>query len=155
MAWADGLPPYFTAIQITELGWSWHITWDDNHQRDLSQYTSNSCVVQTQGLNTTPSLLFLTDFVAQIQVWQRQGDRLLIFMDMNEHVLRSTVACHLLSIGLIEATHQHWGNKEPHTFISGVEPIDGVWHTPNLEVSAVVQLSFHEGLGDHCVKRPQ
>ena len=70
-------------------------------------------------------------------------------MDMNEHVLRGTVACHFLSMGLIEATHQHWRNKEPHTFIGGVEPIDGVWHTPDLEVSAVVQLSFHEGLGDH------
>ena len=105
--------------------------------------------IQTHGLNTSPSLLFLTDFLAQLQVWQRQGDRLLIFMDMSEHVLRGTVARHLLSIGLIEATHQYWGNEELHTFIGGVELIDGVWHTANLEVSAVVQLSFHEGLGDH------
>jgi len=35
------------------------------------------------------------------------------------------------------------------TFIGGVDPIYGVWHTPDLEVSALVQLSFHEGLGDH------
>ena len=69
---------------------------------------------------------------------------------MNEHVLRGTVACHLVSMGLIEATHQHWGNEEPHTFIGSIEPINGVWHTPDLEVSAVVQLLFHEGLGDHC-----
>jgi hypothetical protein len=74
---------------------------------------------------------------------------LLIFMDMNEHALRGTVAHYLLSMGLVEATHQHWGEEEPHTFIGGVDPIDGVWHTPNLEVSALVQLSFHEGLGDH------
>ena len=97
----------------------------------------------------SPSRLFLTDFLAQLQVWQRQGDRLLIFMDMNEHVLCGTVAHHLLSLGLIEATHQNWGNEEPHTFIGGVEPIDGVRHTPNLEVSTVVQLLFHKGLGDH------
>jgi hypothetical protein len=70
-------------------------------------------------------------------------------MDMNKHVLRGTVARHLLSMGLIKATHQYWGNEEPHTFIGGVEPIDGVWHTPHLEVSAVVQLSFHKGLGGH------
>ena len=105
--------------------------------------------IQTHGLDTTPSLLFLTDFLAQFQVWQRQGNRLLIFMDMSKHVLRGTVARHLLSMGLIEATHQYWGNEEPHTFIGGVESIDGVWHTPDLEVSAVVQLSFHEGRGDH------
>ncbi len=70
-------------------------------------------------------------------------------MDMNEHILRGSVARYLLSMGLVEATHQNWGNDKPHTFIGGVEPIDGVWHTPHLEVSAVVQLSFHEGLGDH------
>jgi len=89
------------------------------------------------------------DFLAQLQVWQRQGDRLLIFMDMNKHVLRRTMAHYLLSMGLVEATHQHWGTEEPHRFIGGVDPIDGVWHTPDLEVSALVQLSFHEGLGDH------
>ena len=70
-------------------------------------------------------------------------------MDMNEHILRGPVARRLLSMGLVvEATHQHWGPTEPHTFIGGVDPIDGVWHTPDLEVAALVQLSFHEGLGD-------
>ena len=69
---------------------------------------------------------------------------------MNKNVLLRTVAHHLLSMGLIKVTHQNWRNEEPHTFIGGVEPIDGVWHTANLEVSAVVQLSFHEGLGDRC-----
>ena len=59
------------------------------------------------------------------------------------------MARYLLSMGLVEATQQNWGNVEPHTYIGGTEPIDGVWHTPDLEVSAVSQLSFHEGLGDH------
>ena len=70
-------------------------------------------------------------------------------MDMNEHVLQGQVACRLLSMGLIKATHQNWGDVEPHTLIGRVDPIDGVWHTPNLEVSAVLLLSFCEGLGDH------
>ena len=52
-------------------------------------------------------------------------------------------------MGLIKATHRNWGNEEPHTFIRGVDPIDGVWHTPDLDVSTVLQLSFHEGLGSH------
>ncbi len=30
-----------------------------------------------------------------------------------------------------------------------MEPIDGVWQTPDLEVLAVLQLSFREGVGDH------
>jgi hypothetical protein len=105
--------------------------------------------IQLHGLNTTPSRLFLTDFVAQLMTWRRLGDRLLIFMDMNEHILRGSVARYLLSMGLAEATQRNWGIVEPHTYIGGTEPIDGVWHTPDLEVYAVSQLSFHEGLGDH------
>ena len=80
--------------------------------------------IQTHQLNTSPSWLFLMHFLAQLQVWQCQGDRLLIFMDMNEHVLCGTVACHLLSMGLVEMTHQHWGAIKPHTFIGGVDPIN-------------------------------
>jgi hypothetical protein len=106
--------------------------------------------IQNHGLLTTPTRLFTADFVAQLQVWQQQGYRLLIFMDMNEHALRGSVACCLTAMGLTEATHHHWGDKEPHTYIGGVEPIDGVWHTPDLKVLAVLQLSLHKGVGNHC-----
>ena len=112
-------------------------------------YQQQLCHIQMHGLITSPSRLFLTDFLAQLQVWQRQGNRLLVFMDMNKHVPHGTVARHLLSMGLIEATHQNWGYKDPHTFIDGVEPVDRVWHKADLEVSAVVQLLFHKRLGDH------
>jgi hypothetical protein len=67
--------------------------------------------IQTHRLNTSPSRLFLTDFLAQLQEWQRHGDRLLIFIDMNEHVLRGTVARYLPSMGLVlgnrRTTHVH------------------------------------------------
>ncbi len=71
--------------------------------------------IQNHGLLTTPTRLFTGDFVAQLQVWQRQGDRLLIFMDMNKHALRGPVARCLTTMGLTEATHHHWGDKEPRT----------------------------------------
>ena len=29
------------------------------------------------------------------------------------------------------------------------EPIDGVYHSPALEITSIMQLSFHEGVGDH------
>ena len=53
-------------------------------------------------------------------------------------------------MGLVEATHTRWGtSSEPHTYFRGTEPIDGVWHTQSLEVVSTMQLSFHEGVGDH------
>jgi hypothetical protein len=93
--------------------------------------------------------LFTVDFVAQLQVWQCQGDRLLVFMDMNKHILTSRVSCRLLAMDLHEATHSQWGETEPHIYVRGLEPINTVWHSQDLEVASTLQLSFHKGVGDH------
>jgi hypothetical protein len=91
----------------------------------------------------------MINFLAMLQVWQQQGDRLLIFMDMNELILNGPLANCMLGMGLEEAIHQHWGDIKPHTYMGGKEPIDAVFHTPDLEVTSTLQLSFHKGIGDH------
>jgi hypothetical protein len=78
--------------------------------------------------------LFTIDFVAQLQAWQCQGDRLLIFMDMNEHILTGRVARRLLAMNLREATHSQWGEMEPHRYVHSSESINAVWHSQDLEV---------------------
>jgi hypothetical protein len=105
--------------------------------------------IQNNGLNLSPSHLFVVDLIAQLQKWQRQGDRLLIFIDMNEDLLQGHLANYMLKMGLNKAMHSRWEESEPHTYFTGTKPIDGVWHTPNLEVISTVQLLFHEGVGDH------
>ncbi len=52
-------------------------------------------------------------------------------------------------MGLQEATQANWGSLEPHTYVRGTEPIDGVWFLLELEITSMIQLSFHEGVGDH------
>jgi hypothetical protein len=49
----------------------------------------------------------MIDFLAMLQVWQQHGDRLLIFMDMNKHILHGPLAKHMFYLGLKEATHQY------------------------------------------------
>ena len=100
-------------------------------------------------MDTTPYELFCTDFTTAIKQWQTAGERLLILIDMNEHVLQGYLARILLELGLSEATHESWGEQEPNTHISGSKPIDGVYHSPNLEVTSTLLLSFHEGVGNH------
>jgi hypothetical protein len=107
--------------------------------------------IQTHGLDSLPLHLFMVDFIAQLQVWQCQGDRLLLFTYMNEHILTGCVARRLLAMGLRKATHSQWGETEPHTNVRGLEPIDAVWHSQDLEVVSTLQLSFHKGVGDHCL----
>lgn len=63
--------------------------------------------------------------------------------------LMTVTAKYMLKMRLMEATHQVWGTKEPHTYFHGTELIDGVWHSHNLDVTSTLQVSFHEGVGDH------
>jgi hypothetical protein len=105
--------------------------------------------IQNHQLSTTPRRMFTIDFLATLQVWRQQGDRLLIFMDMNEHILNGPLARCMLRMGLEEATHKHWGGLKPHTYVGGKEPIDAVFHSPDLNVTSTMQSSFHKGVGDH------
>jgi len=71
---------------------------------------------------------------------------------MNERILDGPLARRLMEPGLNlkEATHEHWpAGEEPNTFVGGMEPIDAIYYTNDLEVTAVLQLSFHEWPGDH------
>jgi len=112
-------------------------------------YQQHLRFIQTRGWDISPYKLFCIDFLAAIIKWQTTGDRLLIFVDMNEHPLKGALSKMMLSTGLLEATHQHWNGCEPNTHIRGSGPIDGVYYSSSLEVTASLQLSFHEGVGDH------
>jgi hypothetical protein len=70
---------------------------------------------------------------------------------MNEYILTGNLPPRELSrLGLQEATHKHWEDLEPRTFVYGKgKPIDGVYLTPDLTIMVLMQLSFHKGVGDH------
>ena len=55
----------------------------------------------------------------------------------------------LEDIGLFEASHVHWGRKEPNTHIDESISIDNVWATSNLEIKGFKILPFSESVGDH------
>jgi hypothetical protein len=98
----------------------------------------------------TPQSLFQADMVAAITKWMEKGGRTIIFIDMNELILHGVLPKEFLRLGLQEATHTHWEGPEPQTYVCGDgNPIDGVYHTSDLEITSLMQLSFHEGIGDH------
>ena len=90
------------------------------------------------GINLEPRELFQNDFLHAITELKAQGERIIVFIDMNEHVLTGKLAQEFFKLGLIKATHMQWQGDEPHTYINGSVPIDGVYHSPNLEVTALV-----------------
>jgi len=112
-------------------------------------YQQHLRYIQRHRMDTTPHQMFMVDFLASIINWMKAGERILIMADMNEHILRGQLARQLLNLGLFEATHTSWGEREPNTHVSGSRPIDAVYHSPELEITATIQLSFHESVGDH------
>ncbi len=113
-------------------------------------YQQHARYMAQHNLIGNPQDLFQDDIIAAITRWIKNGNRLILFIDMNEHVLTGTLPRQLLCLGLHKATHKHWGDTEPHTYVYGDnKPINGIYHMPDLIITALTQLSFHEGVGDH------
>jgi hypothetical protein len=68
-------------------------------------YQQDVHYIQTHGLNCTPRELFQADILSAISHWIEHGDRILIFIDMNEHILTGRLAKAFQRLGLLEATH--------------------------------------------------
>ena len=113
-------------------------------------YQQHLRYIQERHPHTTPQRMFAVDLLAALRTWRKQGDRILLLMDANEHILKGELCTRIMrELDMVEATHCHWGGDEPNTYIRGSEPIDTVLHTRDLEVLAVKQLSFHNSVGDH------
>lgn len=115
-------------------------------------YRQHMNYIYEQGHSTTPYQLFVDDLSQQLKRWRAQGDRILLFIDANEHILRGPIATRLRSddIELHEAGHRFWDHgSEPHTYVDGSLPIDGIFATPDIDVTNFLGLSFHESVGDH------
>ena len=114
-------------------------------------YQQHVRYIQTNRLSCTPYQLFVNDLTKQVKCWTEAGDRILLFIDANKDIRTGLMARSLTSanIGLQEILHKFWGNNTPNTYIDGSLPIDGIFASPELEISNVLSLSFHESVGDH------
>ena len=84
-----------------------------------------------------------------VNSWLANGERLIIFMDFNEQVLRGKLPKLLQQAGLEEVSHTRWGGSEPKTFARGSQPIDGIYISQELEVMSIMILPFDKSIGDH------
>ena len=130
--------------------WSWYLLYSTPEfwTRVISAYSVGQRVTEGEGrvyqqhlreimrnesipLETTPYELFCNDLIQQLQTWVAQGDRIILMMDANEHVLNGTLCRRMrdeeLGLDLEETSHKKvWGGQEINTHIDGSKPIDGV-----------------------------
>jgi hypothetical protein len=122
------------------------------HEGPQTVYTQHLNEINRNGWDTTPYALFVNDLLAAIRCWRAAGDRIILFIDSNEHIVTGPLSRRLThaSIGLSEITHKFWMHgQEPNTHFRGSQPIDGIYVSPEIEVGSFLSLSFHEGVGDH------
>ena len=106
--------------------------------------------INSQQLQTTPFQLFLSDLIKKLTIWKAAGDRLILFIDANESIIRGSTCKALLDIGMREVTHKYWDKStEPNTHISGSSAINGIFTTGDIDTTNFLSLSFDESIGDH------
>ena len=65
-----------------------------------------------------------------------------MFIDMNEHIITGYLTKAFHHLGLLKATHLNLRGSEPQEIVFGKdEPIDRLYHSPELEITLLTQLS--------------
>ncbi len=105
-------------------------------------YQQQMTYINAHQLHTTPLQLFISDLVKQLTIWKAAGDRLILFIDANESIIRGSTSKALGNIGMKEVTHKYWVNgAEPNTHIAGSSSIDGIFTTEDIETTNFLSLS--------------
>ena len=117
-----------------------------------TNYQQHLRYIQNHDMDTNPRRMFEEDLQATLRVWRSQGERLLIFMDVNEHIQKGTFMKKLMNdpyLDLREETHHHWNGAPPNSFVYGNDPIDCVLRTTDVEITGTLIQPFSMSVGDH------
>ena len=89
----------------------------------------------------------------QLKAWQRQGDRIIVCMDVNEDdIYRGSIGKALTNedgLDMEEAVGNFTGKKIGATFFRRTKPIDGVLVTQDVVVTGACVMPAGYGIGDH------
>jgi hypothetical protein len=114
-------------------------------------YQQQIWYMQLHNIKESPQQLFDKDLLHQCKIWHKSGERIILLMDANEHVLDRKFNRALTRTGsdLEEFTHKCWGAYQPYIHINRSIPINGGYVLPEIEVLNVCMLPFLDSPGDH------
>ena len=96
--------------------------------------------------NRCPRIAFVEDLMIELQDSLSAGDNIIIMLDGNEDMRSGLLHDELCKLNFKEAIIDRHGNDTPSTFDRNTRnvPIDGIWCTPSLQISAGGYLPFDE-----------
>ncbi len=101
---------------------------------------------------TCPLILFCKHLIKHIKQWRASGERIVLFMDHNEHVIKGPLGKALPNKDgpdLSKAIMLHMGASPGATFFRGSQPIDCLWVSNDLDISNACVMLFGFGVGNH------
>ncbi len=101
---------------------------------------------------TCPLTLFRQHLTTAIRKWRAAGERIVLFMDHNQHVYNGALGKALSDregLNLSKVIHKHTKLQTGATFFRGPKPINGLWASSNLDISNACVMPFGYRIGDH------
>jgi hypothetical protein len=97
-----------------------------------------------------PRQAWREDLANQMETWMENGERLILFADVNESVRRGKFGKYMAQLGLVESLSSlHHDLPETKSWFRGKNQITGVWCSPCFNPSTCLLLPFGFGVGDH------
>jgi hypothetical protein len=110
-----------------------------------SAWSHQHTALLARDIDTDPREQFTDDLVIELDMWLREGEQIILGLDLNEPVLNSAFSTRLQALGLVEImTYRH--GTTPYTYARGSSTIDAIFVSPMLAGS---QCGFYPILGDH------
>jgi hypothetical protein len=101
---------------------------------------------------TCPRILFRRHLTAAITKWRDAGEQIVFFVDHNEQVYNGMLGKALSNregLNLQEVILKQTGPPTGATFFGGLQPINGLWASDNLDISNACVMPFGYGVGNH------
>jgi hypothetical protein len=99
----------------------------------LSAYQQQRNILLDQDIDTCPRSQLLIDLKDFIQTCKGAGEQIIVLGDFNEDVWGRTINKFFTDLDMRELILDLHGNEAPHTFAGGVNPIDGIFGTRNIQ----------------------
>jgi hypothetical protein len=118
-----------------------------------TSYQQQRCYFITKKKDLTcPLILFCRHLVKQLRPWRASGDRIVLFIDHNEHMIEGKLGKALADkegLDLCKAILSHTEASPGTTFFRRLHHIDGLWVSSNLGISKACVMPFGFGVGNH------
>ena len=115
----------------------------------LNVYAQHQDALLTMGIAINPIKCFWEDFWAMIDECIQNGEQLIIAGDWNTDVRKEDFTNRFLDRNLVPAITESHGKNGPETYNRGSNPIDEIFISANLDISACGYLEHGINCSDH------